>query len=353
LHAGEVLLPCGLHSDLVFRLDEMNALIDTHKRRISYLRISITDRCNLRCRYCMPKEGVSQFGHAEILSYEEILRVAALAVKRGINKIRITGGEPLVRNGAVSLVRKLSALSGVHDLSMTTNALLLREFAPDLHRAGLRRVNISMDSLDPQKYRQITRGGDLRKVWEGVEAAREIGISPIKINVVAIAGFNDREIEDFARLTLKEPFQVRFIEFMPIGAASQWKPENCIPCHEIKERVERISPLLPLTEGGNGHGGPARLFKFAGAAGEIGFISPVSEHFCQSCNRLRLTADGKVKSCLFSEELTDLKPLLRSGADDEELGRKLDEALLSKPAHHGPIDGMMKRCHHPMVKIGG
>ena len=140
---------------------------------------------------------------------------------------------------------------------------------------------------------------------------------------------------------------------MPIGDASEWKPEHCIPCHRIKERIERIAPLLPLTEGGNGHGGPARLFKFPGAAGEIGFISPVSEHFCQSCNRLRLTADGKVKTCLFSDELTDLKPLLRSGAGDEELGKKLDEALLSKPAHHGPIDGVMKRCHHPMVKIGG
>jgi len=331
----------------------MSGFIDTHNRRINYLRISITDRCNLRCRYCMPKEGVSQFGHAEILSFEEILRVAALAVKRGIDKIRITGGEPLVRKDVVSLVQRLSALAGVHDLSMTTNALLLREFAPDLSRAGLRRVNVSMDSLDPEKYRRITRGGDLKKVWEGIDAARRAGISPIKINVVAIAGFNDREIEDFARLTLKEPFQVRFIEFMPIGAASEWKPEHCIPCQQIKERIEKISPLAPLTEGGNGHGGPALLFKLPGAAGEIGFISPVSEHFCQSCNRLRLTADGKVKSCLFSEELTDLKPLLRSGAGDEELERALDEALLSKPAHHGPIDGVMKRCHHPMVKIGG
>ena len=184
----------------------MSGLIDTHNRRINYLRISITDRCNLRCRYCMPKEGVSQFGHSEILSYEEILRVAALAVKRGINKIRITGGEPLVRKDVVSLVEKLSGLTGVNDLSMTTNALLLRDFAADLHRAGLRRVNISMDSLDPQKYRQITRGGDLQKVWEGIDAARRVGISPIKINVVAIAGFNDREIEDFARLILKDSF---------------------------------------------------------------------------------------------------------------------------------------------------
>jgi len=331
----------------------MNGLIDTHNRRINYLRISVTDRCNLRCQYCMPKEGVSQFGHSEILSYEEILRLATLAVKRGINKIRITGGEPLVRKGVVYLVERFSRLPGINDLSMTTNGVLLGEFARALYGAGLKRVNISMDSLDPGKYREITRGGDLQKVWEGIETARRAGIHPIKINVVAIAGFNDREVEDFARLTLKEPFQVRFIEFMPIGSLSEWKPENCISSARIRERIERLSPLVPLAEGDNGHGGPARLFRFPGAVGQIGFISPVSDHFCGSCNRLRLTADGKLKTCLFSEELTDLKPLLRSGAGDEELENKLDEALLTKPLHHGPIEGVMKRCHLPMVKIGG
>ncbi len=331
----------------------MNGLFDPHNRRVNYLRISITDRCNLRCRYCMPKEGISQFGHSEILSYEEILRVAGLAVKRGIDKIRITGGEPLVRKGVVNLVEKLSGLSGVKDLSMTTNAILLRELARDLRRAGLRRINISMDSLDPGKYREITRGGDLNQVWEGIGAARREGIHPIKINVVAIAGFNDGEIEDFARLTLQDPFQVRFIEFMPIGAGSEWKPQHCISCREVRERIEKISPLVSLAEGGDGNGGPARLFKFRGAAGEIGFISPMSEHFCGSCNRLRLTADGKLKTCLFSGELTDLKSLLRSGASEAELEKKLDEALLTKPLRNGPMDGVMKRCHLPMVKIGG
>jgi cyclic pyranopterin phosphate synthase len=331
----------------------MKGLVDPHNRHLNYLRISITDRCNLRCRYCMPKEGVSQFGHSEILSYEEILRLAGLAVKRGIDKVRITGGEPLVRKGVVGLVEKLSGLPGVRDLSMTTNAILLREFARDLRRAGLTRVNISMDSLDPGKYREITRGGKLNQVWEGIETARREGMNPIKINVVVIAAFNDGEIEDFVHLTRKEPFQVRFIEFMPIGAGSEWKPENCISCREIKDRIERTSPLVPLTESGNGHGGPARLFKLPGAAGEIGFISPVSEHFCGSCNRLRLTADGKLRTCLFSEASTDLKTLLRSGATDQELERTLDEALLSKPSHHGPMGGVMKRCHLPMVKIGG
>lgn len=331
----------------------METLIDTHNRRINYLRISITDRCNLRCRYCMPREGISQFGPSEILSYEEILRLAALAVKRGIDKIRITGGEPLVRKGVIRLIQGLSRLEGIRDLSMTTNALLLREFSEDLFRAGLKRVNISMDSLDPQKYREITRGGDLKRVWEGIDAARRAGISPIKINMVAISGFNDQEIGDFARLTIGEPFQVRFIEYMPIGLLSEWKPEHCISCQEIKERLEKIFPLIPLKGAGNGHGGPARLFKFPAAVGEIGFISPVSDHFCHSCNRLRLTADGKLKTCLFSDELTDLKPLLRSRASDQELGKMLDEALRNKPLHHGPIGGVMKRCHLPMVKIGG
>ncbi len=331
----------------------MNPLVDTHNRRINYLRISITDRCNLRCRYCMPREGVSQFGPSEILSYEEILRIARLAVAMGINKVRLTGGEPLVRKEVIYLIREISRLEGVRDLSMTTNALLLADFAPELARAGLRRVNVSMDSLQPGKYREITRGGDLKRVWRGIEAARAAGISPIKINVVAIAGFNDLEIEDFARLTLREPFQVRFIEYMPIGSSSEWMPEQCLSCSEMKTRIERIAPLIPLKEGGNGHGGPARLFKLPGAVGEIGFISPVSDHFCGTCNRLRLTADGKLKTCLFSEELTDLKPLLRSGARDEDLANQLGEALRNKPLRHEPIGGVMKRCHLPMVKIGG
>jgi cyclic pyranopterin phosphate synthase len=331
----------------------MKALLDFHNRRINYLRISITDRCNLRCHYCMPKEGVSQFGHSEILRYEEILRLAALAVQKGITKIRITGGEPLVRKDAVQLIQQLSQLKGVQDLSLTTNAILLEEFAPALFQAGLKRVNISMDSLSPEKYREITRGGDLSRVWAGVEAARRAGLSPIKINVVAITGFNDAEVLEFARLTMQDPFQVRFIEFMPIGVSSEWSPERYLSSREIKRRIESVYPLIPLNGGVNDHGGPARLFKFPGARGEIGFISPISDHFCNSCNRLRLTPDGKLKTCLFSEEEMDLKQLLRSGCSDEELGRKLDEAISTKPLRHGAIGGLMKRCHRPMVKIGG
>jgi len=332
---------------------EMNNLIDGHNRRINYLRVSITDRCNLRCQYCMPKEGISQFGHSEILSYEEILRLTALAVKRGITKIRITGGEPLVRKGVVELVRQVSQLPGIADLSMTTNGILLAEFAPALFQAGLKRLNISMDSLSPGKYRQMTRGGELSRVWAGIEAAKRAGISPIKINVVAIAGFNDMEVLEFARLTLRDPCQVRFIEFMPVGPSSEWKPERCLPFEEIKRRIESFRPLIPLDNGRYGYEGPARLFKFPGAAGEIGFISPISHHFCESCNRLRLTADGKLRTCLFSDEEIDLKPLLRSTCDDGELERKLDAAISTKPLRHPVMETGMKRCHRPMVKIGG
>ena len=331
----------------------MDALIDAHNRRINYLRISITDRCNLRCQYCMPKEGVSQFGHGEVLTYEEILRIAKVAVAKGITKVRITGGEPLVRKDVVQLVSQISRLEGIEDLSMTTNGLLLAEFAPALSRAGLKRVNISMDSLLPEKYRQITRGGELSRVWAGMEAARAAGMAPLKINVVAIAGFNDTEIVNFARLTIPDPIQVRFIEFMPIGFFSEWRPQQFLPSDAIKGRIESHRPLVPASIHKNGHDGPARLFKFPGAAGEIGFISPISDHFCRTCNRLRLTADGKLKTCLFSDEEVDLKTLLRSSCRDEELEKELCEAISSKPLRYGYAESGIKRCHRPMVKIGG
>ncbi len=331
----------------------MEALIDHHNRRINYLRISITDRCNLRCRYCMPKEGISQFGHEEVLRYEEIFRIAEVAARKGISKIRITGGEPLVRKDAVELVRHLARIEGIFDLSMTTNGLLLGEFAPELFRAGLKRVNISMDSLNPEKYREITRGGDLSRVWAGIEAAQRAGLTPIKINVVAIAGFNQDEILDFARLTQKDSFQIRFIEFMPIGDSSEWRPDQCLSSREIKRLLEEYAPLIPVANGPKTHEGPARLFKFPGALGEIGLISPMSDHFCHSCNRLRLTADGKLKTCLFSDEEIDLKHLLRSHCPDEALEKQLCDAISRKPLRHGFMTGVIKRCHRPMIKIGG
>jgi cyclic pyranopterin phosphate synthase len=331
----------------------MNGLIDHHNRVINYLRISITDRCNLRCRYCMPKEGISLFGHTEILRYEEILRLARLAAQKGITKIRITGGEPLVRRGVVDLVAELARIKGIEDLSLTTNGILLANFSSALFQAGLRRVNVSMDSLDPEKYAEITRGGELSRVWAGIEAAQEAGLSPVKINVVAIAGFNESEIVPFARLTLKAPLQIRFIEYMPIGPFEEGKSERCITAKEVRRQIENFLPLEPLGNGRVYHEGPARLFKFPGAPGEIGFISPESDHFCDSCNRLRLTADGKLKTCLFSDAETDLKALLRSGCGEDDLDRALDAAIALKPLRRGDLGGIRKRCHHPMVKIGG
>lgn len=293
------------------------------------------------------------FGHAEILSYEEILRLAELAARKGITKIRLTGGEPLVRKDAVQLIQRLSSLPGVQDLSMTTNGILLEEYAFPLWQAGLKRINISMDSLDSEKYRAITRGGDLSRVWAGIDAARRVGLSPIKINVVAIAGFNDQEIPEFARLTRENPIQVRFIEFMPIGPSSDWKSENCLPVKEMKHRIQIQEPLVPLNHDRRSYDGPAQLFKFSGAAGAIGFISPMSDHFCNFCNRLRLTADGKLKTCLFTDMESDVKSSLRSGCSDEALSKMLDEAISQKPLRHGFVGGPMKRCHRPMVKIGG
>jgi GTP 3',8-cyclase len=331
----------------------MDAPNETHNRSINYLRISITDRCNLRCRYCMPKEGVSPFGHAEVLRYEEILRIAAAAARLGIAKIRITGGEPLVRADAVRLVEKLARIPGIRDLSMTTNGVLLADFAGALREAGLQRVNISMDSLNPDKYRRITRGGDLSRVRAGIAAARKAGLTPVKINAVAIAGFNDDEIPDFARLTLAEDLQVRFIEFMPVGESCAWKPEQSLSADEVRKRIETLGPLAPLANFGNSFDGPARLFRLPGAAGVIGLISPVSDHFCASCNRLRLTSDGKLKTCLFSDEELDLKTLIRSGGGDEILEETLARAIRQKPLRQGTIIAGMKRCQRPMVKIGG
>lgn len=301
----------------------------------------------------MPKEGISLYGPDEILRYEEILKIVNLAVRKGITKVRLTGGEPLVRKGVVSLIQQLSSLPGLQDLSMTTNGLLLAEFAHSLYQAGLKRVNVSMDSLDPEKYRQITGGGDLRKVCAGIEAAQRVGFSPIKINIVAIAGFNDREILEFTRLTLENPWQVRFIEYMPMGHQNNWHPEQFLTAGEIKKRIEAYYPLLPVETNNQAHNGPARLFKVPGSLGEVGFISPISEHFCHSCNRLRLTADGKLMTCLFSASEVDLKPILRSGGTDKDLEEKIAYALSHKPLRQGFTANLIKRCHHPMIKIGG
>jgi len=274
-------------------------------RQITYLRISVTDLCNLRCRYCIPEAGVVQKCHTEILSYEEILQVVRAAAALGVEKIRITGGEPLVRRGITELVRMIAGVPGIRDLSLTTNGLLLGDMAQDLKGAGLGRVNVSLDTLNPEKYAQITRGGDLRRVLAGLQAAREAGLAPIKINTVLIGGFNDDEIADFAQLTRQEALDVRFIELMPIGEASTWTEGHFIPSQTV---LDRLPQLEAEPEGGDG--GPARHWRLPGALGRIGLINPISSHFCGTCNRIRLTADGRLKPCLHTDREIDLRPAL-------------------------------------------
>lgn len=309
----------------------MIELKDNYQRTINYLRISITDRCNLRCIYCMPPKGLPPIEHKDILRYEEIIRILRIAVDIGVTKIRITGGEPLVRKNITYLVSSIKQIAGIKDLSLTTNGILLEQYAEELAYAGLDRVNISLDSLMPDKYREITRGGDINIVLKGIEAAQRAGLIPVKINMVPIRGINDNEIQEFAKITLKDPYQVRFIEFMPFGTEDMWRPEKFIPAEEIKSIVEHICPINPIKLR---RSGPARYFRFDGAAGVVGFISPLSNHFCGECNRLRLTADGKLRPCLFSETEIDLKPALRSSAPDAEIERLIKLSIEAKPEGH-------------------
>jgi cyclic pyranopterin phosphate synthase len=279
--------------------------------RVDYLRLSITDRCNLRCTYCMPPEGVEARGHGEILSYEELAAFARVAADVGITKVRITGGEPLVRLGCVDFVGMLSRTSGIHDISLTTNGLLLPKFADDLAAAGLRRVNVSLDSLDPERFSRITRGGRLEQTLAGIDAAFAAGFSPVKINTLLLPGIED-ELDAFVDLTRERDIHVRFIEFMPLDrrvAGDDLGGEGrLLPAGDLLRRLmERY--VLIAHEGPYGHG-PAQYWKVPGARGTIGFIAGVSRHFCESCNRLRLTADGRLRTCLFSGSEVDVRPLL-------------------------------------------
>ena len=338
-------------------------LKDTFNRTIDYIRISITDRCNLRCVYCMPSGGVKFLEHRDILQYEEIARILRVAVHTGMRKVRITGGEPLVRRNITDLIKMIKGIEGIHQLSMTTNGILLERYAEPLAEAGLDRVNVSLDSLKPDRFREITRGGVLDAVLRGIEAAEKAGLTPIKINMVPMRGVNDDEIEEFAKMTLTSPYQVRFIEFMPFVTEDMWNREKFISTEEIQSRVEQVGTLLPAKMK---RSGPARYFTFEGAAGVIGFISPISNHFCKECNRLRLTADGKLRPCLFSETEIDLKPALRNNGSDEEIRRLIELSIAVKPKGHSmrmenvfpsqdcsPMHGILDTERRPMSKIGG
>lgn len=330
-------------------------MFDQYEREISYLRVSITDRCNLRCTYCMPKEGLSHIGHDDILRYEEIHRVVRIAAGLGISKVRITGGEPLVRRGVTKFIASLRDIPELKEINLTTNGILLDHFAEALFTAGIRRINISLDSLNAEKYARITGGGDIRAVLRGVQKVREFGFSPIKINIVAIKGMNDDEILDFARLTLDNPYQIRFIELMPLGHVGNENNGRYLSNALVREQIESLGPLEPVCDPGNGSNGPARICRLRGGAGEIGFISPVSCRFCSTCNRLRLTADGHLRACLLSDDETDLKGALREDCSDEKIEDLIKGTISRKPKQHeiACIENHIKKCMKAMTKIGG
>ena len=326
-------------------------LLDPYKRRINYLRISVTDRCNLRCRYCMPEEGIPIIRHDDLLRYEEILRIVRVFAAEGISKVRLTGGEPLVRKGIVGFIAQVSGIPQIKDLSLTTNGILLREFAYALKQAGLRRLNISLDSLRQERFCQITRRDEYEKVWAGIVEALSVGLSPIKLNMVAIRGVNDDEIEDFARLTLHLPLTVRYIEYMPSGNGEEWNESAILTLSEIRSRLDKVGKLIPIPMGQ--WDGPAMRYRFEGAQGEIGLIGAVSSHFCSECNRLRLTPDGKIRTCLFSDEEIDVKEILRRGGSDHDLKERLLMALKTKPERHHINTLLFKKCQRNMSAIGG
>jgi len=309
-------------------------LQDKYGRQITYLRISVTDRCNFRCVYCMPVDGIPWQSHAAIMHYEEIVEVARVAASQGVSEVRLTGGEPLVRKDLPELVRLISAVPGIQDISLTTNGILLDKLAAPLAQAGLKRVNISLDTLDPEKYTRITRGGSLIRFWDGLHAAEMAGLNPIKLNVVAMRGVNDDELVDLARLSLEHDWQVRFIEIMPIRNQESWGPGFPSPESvylSIQEMLKILEPYgLQPVEHAVGSG-PAREYRLQGAAGTIGFISPLGERFCDTCNRLRLTADGFLRPCLLKDIEIPVLPALRAG---EPILPLLMKAVELKPSRH-------------------
>jgi cyclic pyranopterin phosphate synthase len=327
-------------------------LYDQYKRHIDYLRISVTDRCNLSCVYCKPRAGMKVLRHSEILSYEEICRLVALAERLGITRVRVTGGEPLVRRGIIDFIASLNSLEGLEDISITTNGVLLEEMADGLITAGKPRLNISLDSLDRHKFRTITGSDNYEQVWRGINRAEQLGFFPLKINMVPVRGMNDNEVADFARLTLDRRFHVRFIEFMPIGADDRWRREACVPASEIRSVIEReVGPLTPFTSGNSA--GPSDNYQLPDARGVIGFISPITRHFCGTCRRLRLTADGKIRPCLLSDSEIDIKSPMRGGCDDAELERLFRLALEIKPDRHYINEAGPGCFQRTMSRIGG
>ena len=324
-------------------------LIDTFGRRINYLRLSVTDRCNMRCSYCMPEEGVEKLSHHQVLSYEDLLRVSAEAVAAGIEKIRVTGGEPLVRKGIVPFLGRVAALEGLKELVLTTNGLLLKELAQGLRDAGVQRLNVSLDSLRNETFARITRGGDLARVLDGIDAAERAGFPPHKINMVVMRGVNDGEILDFVRLSIERPYAVRFIEYMPTSGEGDWRA-LCVPGEEIRGRIAEMFTIEELQS--SERSGPSKNFRVQGALGSLGIITAMTGHFCDSCNRLRVTASGMAQGCLFSGSGVDLRPVLATG-DDFLLRQEIRRIVAAKPGRHQLTDEGAETAPFAMSRVGG
>lgn len=323
---------------------------DNYGRTISYIRMSVTDRCNLRCRYCMPESGINKLEHSKILSFEDIIAIAEAVSDLGISKIRLTGGEPLIRTNITGLVERLAAVQGIEEVTLTTNGTLFAGMARTLQSGGLKRVNFSLDSLVAEKYSFITRGGSLEDAWQGILAAVETGMHPVKINTVIIKGFNDDEILAFAELAYRFPLQIRFIEFMPVGDLLFWDQGRVISIQEVKSILGKQYNLIPAMQIGNG---PAEQFNLEGGQGGVGFISPLSNHFCAKCNRIRLTAEGKLRTCLYDYHETDLKAALVQGINRADLAQLIGQAISRKPERHHMDSGWGENNNRKMYQIGG
>lgn len=326
-------------------------MVDGYGREINYMRISVTDRCNLRCRYCMPEEGIEdKLNHMGILSLEDMARIVNVATQAGIRKVRLTGGEPLARRNIAQLIEYISNLEPIDDIAITTNGILFNKMAKELKSAGLSRVNFSLDSLVPEKFKYITRVGNVDDVTKAIFTALEMDMQPVKLNTVIIKGFNDDEILSLTKLAYDYPFHVRFIEFMPVGDLLYWKKERMMKSDEVKAIVEREYSLeAPDHIPGNG---PAKYFNIEGGQGSVGFISPMSNHFCHECNRIRMTADGKLRGCLYDKKEIDLRPAL-DNTDDFELKSLFLKAINSKPMRHHMDEGWGNQNQRKMYQIGG
>ena len=325
-------------------------LIDRCNRKLNYLRISITDRCNLKCIYCVPYDFIPKLPHKEILSYEEILHIVRISVRLGISKVRITGGEPLVRKGVYDFLEQLTKIQGLLDISLTTNGVLLKDNINKIKSAGIKRINISLDTLNRKKFRQIAGYDFFNQIWEGIELAQKMGFDPIKINVVPLKGVNYDELLDIAALSIAYPFHIRFIEYMPMGT-NQMEIDRHLLFPEIKKQINQLGKMIPVEKGMND--GPAERFKFESARGEIGFIRPISRHFCNTCNRLRLTASGQLRPCLMSDVQVDLKTPLRKGCSDDELAEVFLKAVRLKPSEHNLSLDHPAGVSAQMCAIGG